>query len=253
MVPYRSDSVKVYRIDIPFFHLHTRFMVTTPREIREVLVLLALVTGGMGIPTGGTALAGLLSGLILRNIIIIVVILYILDIRHRRHVVLPGKGHGERRPLSRLSAAGIAAAAALVLIVLAIAIEAVAGFAHGRANHGSHMILQQLTGDPRLPLVLLTVAAMVIIGYGEELFFRAYLLQQLQILGAPRKVAVCGAAAVFAVGHFSQGGTAVFQALGGAVLLSAIWLRWRNLHLTAWAHILYNGTALFLVWLMHYR
>jgi hypothetical protein len=92
-----------------------------------------------------------------------------------------------------------------------------------------------------LPMVIPTSIA---IGYREELFFRAFLLPRLGDLGVPTAGAVAISTAAFAVGHLYQGilGGAVTAIMG--VILAAVFLRRRNVHVVAIAHAFYNAAVL---------
>jgi len=81
-------------------------------------------------------------------------------------------------------------------------------------------------------------------GYREEFFFRSYLLTRLEEVGVAVPAAAAVSTAAFCLGHLYEGplGIAVTAALG--VLLCAAWLRWKNLHVIAVAHGLYNALVL---------
>jgi membrane protease YdiL (CAAX protease family) len=85
---------------------------------------------------------------------------------------------------------------------------------------------------------------MVSVGYVEELFFRAYLIERLGQLGRPRGQAVAIAAVMFSVGHGYQGWAALVFALLAGAALGALWLRRRRLIGFAAGHALYNLTAI---------
>ncbi len=92
-----------------------------------------------------------------------------------------------------------------------------------------------------LPLILPTALA---IGYREELFFRAVLIPRLQQLGMPPASAIVLSTAAFSIGHLYQGilGGVVTAAIGA--VLGIVFLRYRDLHLIAVAHGVYNAAVL---------
>lgn len=98
-------------------------------------------------------------------------------------------------------------------------------------------------GPAMLPLALLTCLET---GYREELFFRSYLLTRCQDLGVPAGAAVAASTLLFAAGHLYEGvaGAALVAVIG--LCLAFLFLRTRDLHVTALAHGLYNFGVLVL-------
>ena len=92
--------------------------------------------------------------------------------------------------------------------------------------------------------ILLALLCLVT-GYREELFFRSYLLTELEPFG--RAAAVTVSTLLFALGHLYQGVPACIGTGLLGVFLSAVFLRTRNIHVIALAHGLYNIGTLFLV------
>ena len=91
------------------------------------------------------------------------------------------------------------------------------------------------------PLVLITSIA---VGYREEVFFRAYLLNRASEIGLNTAVSVLLAALLFALGHLYQGAGAFVGTFAIGVILGFVYLRYRSLHAIAWAHGIYNTVAL---------
>jgi len=81
-------------------------------------------------------------------------------------------------------------------------------------------------------------------GYREEFFFRSYLLGRFGELGLGMPSAVTVSTAVFCLGHLYEGPLALAVTAALGVLLSAAWLRWKNLHVVAIAHGAYNTLVL---------
>jgi uncharacterized protein len=86
--------------------------------------------------------------------------------------------------------------------------------------------------------LILLVLVCITTGYREELFFRSYLLSELAPLGKIR--AIAASTALFAIGHIYQGGLALLGTALIGVFLSLVFLRYRNAHVIALGHGLYN-------------
>ena len=93
----------------------------------------------------------------------------------------------------------------------------------------------------QLPLAILFC---ITTGYSEEIFFRSYLLTRLKQLGSSPYVSVTVSSLLFAMGHLYQGYTGYIVAAIQGVYFSIIFLKKKNIHLTALAHSLYNFTVL---------
>lgn len=93
--------------------------------------------------------------------------------------------------------------------------------------------------SPFLVVPLLAASALAV-GYGEELFFRAYLMRRLGQAGLPTLWAGLASALLFGSAHGLQGllGLLVASALGG--FLAWRWAVGRNLHEIALGHALYD-------------
>jgi len=91
------------------------------------------------------------------------------------------------------------------------------------------------------PLVLLASLA---IGYGEELFFRAYLIRRLGQAGLPPPWAALASTLAFGSAHGLQGlpGLVVAALLG--LWFTWRWLKGRNLHEIALGHALYDAAVM---------
>ena len=90
----------------------------------------------------------------------------------------------------------------------------------------------------------LLLAVCLATGYREELFFRVYLLSELSHYGAvPASIA---SVALFSIGHLYQGvASFAATALIGA-FLCVVYLKYRNAHIIAIGHGLYNFTVIVL-------
>ena len=113
---------------------------------------------------------------------------------------------------------------------------------------GGSAVDWRLDGPGLLPLVFLTTMAA---GYSEEIFFRSYLLTVLPSYGVRVVASVIVSTILFAAGHLYEGAAAVVGTLVIGVVLSVAFLRWRNLHIIAIAHGLYNFATLVATLLPH--
>lgn len=77
--------------------------------------------------------------------------------------------------------------------------------------------------------------------YWEELLFRAYMISRLKNMGADNWVAIAVSSVMFGMGHLYEGGIQAFllTSLLGA-FLGRQYLKYKNIHITATAHFLYN-------------
>ncbi len=100
-----------------------------------------------------------------------------------------------------------------------------------------------LESPAQLPLALLFGLT---VGYREEFFFRAYLLQRLDELNFPVPYAVAASTALFCVGHIYEGVMGILVAASLGVLFALVYQRLKNLHVIAVAHGLYNTIVLLL-------
>jgi len=98
----------------------------------------------------------------------------------------------------------------------------------------------QAAERPSLLLLPLVVLASLAVGYGEELFFRVYLIRRLRQAGLARALAALASALVFGSAHGIQGvlGLALGTLLGA--YFAWRWLRRGNFHEIALGHALYD-------------
>ncbi|HET7838416.1 MAG TPA: CPBP family intramembrane glutamic endopeptidase [Rectinemataceae bacterium] len=101
-------------------------------------------------------------------------------------------------------------------------------------------------GGPSLLLVPLVLASSLAVGYGEEIFFRSYLIRRLRQAGLSAPWAALASSLVFGSAHGVQGpvGLALASLLG-------LWFAWRwldggRIHEIAVGHAMYDaGVILF--------
>ena len=99
----------------------------------------------------------------------------------------------------------------------------------------------QLTNRALLPLALL---AMIAIAYREELFFRAFLLSHLEALGLTPATRILVGGLLFGLAHLAQGLAGIVVASTIGLLFGILFERYRNVHIVAVAHTLYNMAVL---------
>jgi uncharacterized protein len=141
------------------------------------------------------------------------------------------------RPRDLLPAVGIGFLLLLVVLPIGLLDQTLFGTEEGLPSG----VRFRLDRPELLPLVIPTSLA---IGYREELFFRAFLLPRLDDLGVSMVGAVAISTAAFAVGHLYQGLLGGVVAVIMGVILSAVFLRRRNVHVVAIAHAFYNAAVL---------
>ncbi len=124
----------------------------------------------------------------------------------------------------------IAGIAGLFIIVIPSALV-------NRDSAGS--LFTSVAPDKAQPGLLILLALVSLAGaYREELFFRSYLLTELEPFG--KATAIMAGSLLFGVGHLYQGaGAFVVTALIG-LFLSWLFLRTRNVHVVALTHGIYN-------------
>jgi membrane protease YdiL (CAAX protease family) len=105
-----------------------------------------------------------------------------------------------------------------------------------------------------LPLLIMSlIAAWTIIAFGEEMLFRAFLMDSLALIfqnsGAKWALSLVGSSLIFGLAHFSWGLTGVIETTLMGFLLGIIFLRTgRNLWVTIIAHALLNTMAFLLLY-----
>ncbi len=93
-------------------------------------------------------------------------------------------------------------------------------------------------------LVPLVLASALAIGYGEELFFRAYLIRRLGQAGLPPLWAALASTLAFGSAHGLQGLPGLVVASGLGAWFAWRWLRDRNIHEIAIGHALYDAAVM---------
>lgn len=91
-----------------------------------------------------------------------------------------------------------------------------------------------------ISLVALLLLGSIATGYREELFFRSMFFNATHTQGVPVHTSIAIVSLIFALGHIYQGAIAFIGTLGMAVMLQWHFYRYRNVHVIACAHGLYN-------------
>lgn len=102
------------------------------------------------------------------------------------------------------------------------------------------------TEAPAAILLPLLFASSLAVGYGEELFFRAYLTRRLAQAGLPLLWAAVASTLVFGSAHGLQGLPGMLMACLLGAWLSWLWLRHRDIHEIALGHALYDAVVMIL-------
>lgn len=201
------------------------------RRLREVLILFTLfVLPGIispGAPEQAFSGGAPTLALTVRNVAFILLLLYLADLSGDTGSVLGSTG-------ATLPTALLITLALFLLSTAMTAIIDVTGISDPVRETAQNL------GEFRFGsvLFLLSVAAV------EELFFRGYLLSQLQHLSGSFRTSLVIAALLFAVGHGYQGVAGLLFSFSVALFLGILW-KWKpNLTAFALGHGLYNLIAL---------
>jgi membrane protease YdiL (CAAX protease family) len=161
-------------------------------------------------------------------------------------VVLKAQGHSWRalglaRPESWPKTIALALGLFLALVVALLAIKSIwiniPGLALPPSDQSDY---NPLTGN--LPLFLtMVVASFTVIAFGEEMVFRAFLINSLAgvfgNLKARWALALVGSSLLFALAHYDWGLTGVIEMFLAALIIGAVYLRsGRNLWVVIIAH-----------------
>ncbi len=98
-----------------------------------------------------------------------------------------------------------------------------------------------LQGPSQIPVALLFSLTA---GYREEFYFRAYLLQRMEEMGAGNAAAIALSTGLFCIGHVYEGPLGVFVAAVLGLVFALAYKKRKNLHIIAIAHGLYNTLVL---------
>lgn len=147
-------------------------------------------------------------------------------------------------PWAFLAAAG-AACIALLPNLAAAAIEAIgrAGRAGGQLSNPLLDAVARPSASPLLVIPLLLLFALAV-GYGEELFFRVYLVERLEGGGLSAFWAAALSSLLFGGAHGAQGWLGVLLGTALGAWFSWLWAKRRNLHEIALGHFLYDAAVL---------
>jgi membrane protease YdiL (CAAX protease family) len=107
----------------------------------------------------------------------------------------------------------------VIAIVSAVAVLAIAHFTGYGSGPGS-------AAFEKLPLWLIT-AIMIRAGVVEELFYRGYAIERLQLIGLGRFWAVAIPLVIFSLGHWTGGAANILIAFVAALILTGFYL-WRR-------------------------
>ena len=167
----------------------------------------------------------------------ILLILYILLLRHRKTppaLYLPRYGIKPLKFLDFLK--GLAVFAGIYAVIMIFYFAAMFS-----PLKDTSFLLNRVEWKIESPgIIPLVVISLLLTGYREEIFFRSYLITRLEQLKFPGWAAGIISAVLFSAGHVYQGWAGFFGTLMVGLYLSFLFLRLRNLHALAIAHGLYN-------------
>ena len=118
----------------------------------------------------------------------------------------------------------------------------VVGFALARATGYGGNDNPAAAAFSKLP-VWLIVLIVVRAGIAEELFFRGYAIERLELLGVERFAAVAIPLAIFSIGHWTGGAANILIALALGLILSLFYVWRRDLVANMIAHFLVDLLA----------
>ncbi len=163
------------------------------------------------------------------------------------------RGIGLARPASWRGTVVRAIGATLVTLIILIALQMILFMVVGPAGPASDQSeYNPISGN--LPLLLgMLVVAWTIVAFGEEMLFRAFIINALgrpfQQTRVTVALAVVGSSVVFGLAHFAWGWMGVLETtLIGLVLGTAYIRSGRNLWVTIIAHGLANTTKFLLLY-----
>lgn len=164
-----------------------------------------------------------------RELIILALVAVLLwIIRRKERLGWDSVGLGRPKPGSTALWVLIAMVGAAVAIAISFAIIHVLGLRFGSPDVKSFDAL------PAWVMVLVIVRA----GLAEEIFYRGYAIERLQSLTGNRWIAIAVPLVMFAIFHYRQGSGGVLIALLTGAVMTAVYLRTRNLWVNIITHFL---------------
>lgn len=116
------------------------------------------------------------------------------------------------------------------------------GFAIARATGYGHTDNPTVAAFSQLP-IWLVVLIVIRAGVAEELFFRGYAIERLQMLGCGQVAAVVIPLGIFGVGHWTGGAANILIALALGLVLSLFYVWRRDLAANMIGHFLVDFVA----------
>ncbi len=174
----------------------------------------------------------------------IALLLFILFLRRKNEKTFSEVLHRFGINPPRLSLLWKTAAAVGGLLVLAF----LGGFLHLLPPVGENEAFQPIRWElSRLALIPLVLITSLVTGYREEMFFRSYLITRFEGLSVPIAGRLLLPSVLFALGHVYQGITAAVITFCIGFYLSVLFLKFKDLHMLAIGHGLYNFLSLILL------
>lgn len=122
----------------------------------------------------------------------------------------------------------------IAILACAVAITIAFGVIHVLGLHFGSPDARGLDTLPTWVMVLVIVRA----GLAEEVFYRGYAMERLQSLTGSRWIAIAVPLLIFAIFHYRQGAGGVVIALLTGAVMTAVYLRTRNLWVNIITHFL---------------
>lgn len=156
-------------------------------------------------------------------------------------VIIGARGHLREYGAVKPRASDVIKALALLGIVIIVSrISALIGSLAGLSAHfGVAFVVPRASYGPAAFIIASALFSMTV-AYREELFYRMYLLGELQRRGARQGAAILVSTLLFAAGHAYQGPRGILSSLMVGALMAIAATRGCKLHALAMAHAAYN-------------
>ena len=155
------------------------------------------------------------------------------------------------RPLPRSRDLVVGSLLAALALGIAVTPGILVRFIHagGAAGFLANPLLDAVGRPETSPLLFvpLVLASSIATGYGEELFFRVYLLRRLSQAGFSQALAVIVSSLLFGIAHGSQGLLGIALAFVLGTLFALRFAAGKSWHEIAFGHGMYNFVVLLLV------
>lgn len=212
-----------------------------PRVLRDILVVATPIVV-FGVAGNIVGLATLAGGAIINAGYVLAIVAGGLVLKRQgsswREIGLEKPASGWKTALAGLGAGGGAVVVFAVVQMIAAGLLTAMGLSASEVDQSRFNAI-----EGNLPLfTLMVVLAWTTIAFGEELFYRAFVITRLMdYAGMGRKLAIVISAIIFGVVHFAEGPVGIVSNGAMGILFGWIYVRsGRNLWITIIAHGLIN-------------